>query len=271
MSVIHFFRQFVQTLTRIAHAFCRPAISHWLSAVVLLLSLHLQAQNTIFLTEGRIEFEKKVNVYSQMEDDNSWSELMKKTTPQFRSTYFNLVFKGNKTLYKPGRENADNNKSNFWSQPVAEENIVYSDLDITSSTSQKKVFEQVYLVQDSIRRIKWKITSEMKNIAGFNCRRANAIIMDSIYVVAFYTDEIVTPGGPESFTNLPGMILGIALPHQHITWFATKVQATKVADAEIIPPVKGKKVNNATIKLDLEDVMKDWGKYGRRNLVAVML
>jgi GLPGLI family protein len=48
-------------------------------------------------------------------------------------------------------------------------------------------------------------------IAGFNCRRANAMIMDSIYVVAFYTDEILTTGGPESFSGLPGMILGVAL------------------------------------------------------------
>jgi GLPGLI family protein len=258
-------------MSKTLHIFRRPAISCFLPAIALLLSLHLQAQNTIFLTEGRIEFEKKVNVYSQMEDENSWTELMKKTTPQFKSTYFNLVFKGNKTLYKPGRENAENNKTNFWSQPVAEDNIVYSDLDIASSISQKRVFEQLYLIQDSIRRIKWKITSEMKNIAGFNCRRANAIIMDSIYVVAFYTDEIVTPGGPESFTNLPGMILGIALPHQHITWFATKIQATKVGDTEIIPPVKGKKGTNVTIKQDLDEVIKDWGKNGRRFLVAVML
>jgi GLPGLI family protein len=278
MSIIYFLQRVIQLFRRLTQAplktyptFRHPVIISWLSAIVLFFSPHLQAQNTIFLTEGRIEFEKKVNVYSQMEDDNSWSDLMKKTTPQFKSTFFNLVFKGNKTLYKPGRENPDNNKSNFWNQPVAEENIVYSDLDIASSVSQKKVFEQIYLVQDSIRRIKWKITSEMKNIAGFNCRRANAVIMDSIYVVAFYTDEIVTSGGPESFTNLPGMILGIALPHQHITWFATKVQAVKVTDAEITPPVKGKKVNNAAVKQSLDESFKDWGKNGRRFLVAVML
>ncbi len=54
--------------------------------------------------------------------------------------------------------------------------------------------------------------------------------MDSIYVVAFYTDEILTTGGPESFTGLPGMILGIAIPHEHVSWFATKVEAFGIAD-----------------------------------------
>ena len=94
--------------------------------------------------------------------------------------------------------------------------------------SQKTVFEQTFLVEDTLRRIKWKITDETRPIAGFNCRRANALIMDSICVVAFYTDEILTTGGPESFSGLPGMILGIALPHEHITWFATKVEDLRV-------------------------------------------
>jgi GLPGLI family protein len=31
--------------------------------------------------------------------------------------------------------------------------------------------------------------------------------MDSVFIVAFYTDQIVTSGGPESFNELPGMIL----------------------------------------------------------------
>jgi GLPGLI family protein len=108
-------------------------------------------------------------------------------------------------------------------------------------------------------------------IAGFACRRANAIIMDSIYVVAFYTDEIITPGGPESFTGLPGMILGVALPHEHLTWFATKVQATPVTAAELAAPAKGKKLNNATLKSTMLESLKDWGHYAQLYIKATML
>ncbi len=57
-------------------------------------------------------------------------------------------------------------------------------------------------MQDSTRKITWKITDEMREIAGFSCRRANAIMLDSIYVVAFYTDQIPVSGGPESFSGL---------------------------------------------------------------------
>ena len=230
----------------------------------------LHAQNSIFLSEGKIEFEKKVNTYALMEEGDSWSDLQKKTMPKFRVTYFDLLFAKNKTFYQPGRENPDNNKGFFFNN-VADENVVYAELDSSKSVSQKKVFETVFLIQDSTRQIQWKITDETRVIAGFQCRRANAIIMDSIYVVAFYTDDIVTSGGPESFNGLPGMILGISMPHQHVTWFATKVSATPVTASQLKVPVKGKKVTNKTLVDNLKDVMKDWGKQKQRNLEAIVL
>jgi GLPGLI family protein len=228
------------------------------------------AQNAIFISQGKIEFERRVNQYSRLDEDNSWSELQKKTMTKFKTSYFDLYFNRNKSLYKPGRESPDKNSEFFWEQP-AQDNIVYSDLDNEKSISQKKVFEQVFLVQDSLRAIKWKITDENKVIAGFTCRRANAIIMDSIYVVAFYTDEILAAGGPESFTGLPGMILGIALPHQHITWFATKVEAVAVPETTLTAPVKGKKTTNADLITTMQRSLKDWGKEGRQFMQSTML
>jgi len=217
-------------------------------------SLRAQAPNILFLSQGRIEFEKKLNQHSAIEGDNGWSELEKKTLSQFKITYFDLQFTRTKTLYKPGREGT-----------------VYSDLEQGKSISQKKVFEQQFLVQDTIRRIKWKLTDETRVIAGFNCRRANAIIMDSLYVVAFYTDEILATGGPESFSGLPGMILGVALPHQHVSWFATKVEAIAVTDNQLTPPQKGKKTDNAGLKETVGPALKDWGKYAYRSLQAIYL
>lgn len=244
--------------------------NHYLIASFLLFStLRLPAQNPVFISEGKIEFERKDNLYKQMEeDDENWSELMKKTMPNYKTSYFDLVFEPGKTLFKPGRENSDNNK--IREQP-AEANIIFTDLDNRKTISQKKVFEQFFLLQDSARKIKWKITDENRSIAGFECRRANALIMDSIYVVAYYTNEIISPGGPESFCGLPGMILGVALPHQHVTWFATRVQAVQINSADFSAPIKGKKVTYATLKTTLNATLKDWGKYGRKYIQAAML
>lgn len=231
----------------------------------------LRAQNTIFLTEGKIEFEKRVNNYAALDENSSWTELDKKLMPKFKTTYFDLYFNKNKTVYQPGRENPENNSRFFFSGAMADENVIFAELDSGKSVSQKKVFEQVFLIADSTRKIQWKITDETRDIAGFACRRANAIIMDTIYVVAFYTDEIAVTGGPESFNGLPGMIMGVSLPHQHISWFATKVSAVQVTAAQLKAPTKGKKVTNGSLKDQLKELMKDWGKSTQRNLEAVML
>jgi GLPGLI family protein len=229
--------------------------------------------NPIFISHGRVEYMRSVNVYAQLTsrvEDDQWMELIKKMSNHFRTTYFDLFFSGNKTLYKPGRESDDKESAFFW-QPPAQDNVVFSDLAASTGTSFKNVFEQGFLVQDSLRKIKWKITDETRNIAGFTCRRANAIIMDSIYVVAFYSDEILSEGGPESFTGLPGMILGVSLPHDHVSWFATKVEVTAVTEAQVAPPVKGKKVNNAALLQNIQGSLKDWGKTGRQYIEAILL
>lgn len=229
------------------------------------------AQNTIFLSHGRIEYERRINVFARIgNDDDQWSEFRKKLSNHFKTSYFDLVFTRDKSLYRPGRESDDRELFNFWQAP-AQDNIVWSDLGEAKTVTQKNVFETNFLVQDSLRQIKWKITDETRMIAGFNCRRANAIIMDSIYVVAFYTDEILTGGGPESFTGLPGMILGVSLPHQHITWFATKVEAVPVAESQVEPPVRGKKIDKAGLRQTVAPRMKDWGKQGREYMQDILL
>ena len=250
-------------------------LSHLLFLLVLLTTAGAtRAQsNPTFLSQGRIEYMRSVNVYAQIskeEDNDQFAELRKKASSHFRTSFFDLYFTRNKCLYKPGRESDDKQQLFFW-QPPCQDNTVWSDLENSRGISRKNVFEQAFLVQDSLREIKWKITDETRNILGFNCRRANAIIMDSIYVVAFYTDEILTTGGPESFTGLPGMILGVSLPHEHVSWFATKVEAITVTEAQVAPPVKGKKVDNAGLLQNIQGSLKDWGKTGRQFMEAAVL
>lgn len=247
-----------------------------LTVLVILCALSLQAQVSPFLLQGRIEFEKKVNLHAQMdealkgEQEYSRYESIKKSTSQFQVTYFDYSFAGNTSLYKPGRENPEN-KNPFMGEAPASANVVYSKLDSMQSVSQKKVFEQLFLVKDSIRPIHWKITDETRKIAGFDCRRANAIIMDSVYVVAFYTDAIVTPGGPESFAGLPGMILGVALPHEHTSWFATKVLVDDIKEGTLLPPTKGKAVNNKAMRESLNKTIGKWGGFGPLYLRSISL
>ncbi len=238
------------------------------------------AQNQHFTTSGVIEYNKTINIYALItkemwdDKDNSMEQQVfegyKKNHPQFRVLKSTLTFQNNKSLFT--HEDDDDQPNGWWDLEIAKQpNTVYTDLAQGRNIVQKQVFEQTYLITDTTRKIHWKITDETREIAGYTCRRANAIVMDSIYVVAFYTDKIHVSGGPEGFSGLPGMILGVALPHENITWFATKVTDMTVDEKSIAPPKKGKPVNQTELKATLKSAMQGWGKEAYQNFKAFLL
>ncbi|MGN6534069.1 MAG: GLPGLI family protein, partial [Ginsengibacter sp.] len=173
------------------------------------------------------------------------------------------------SIYQPGRE-SDTKVTAFFRSPAID-NEVYSDYATRKSVARKNVFEKSFLIEDSLRNATWKITNDFREIAGFNCRRATTISMDSVVVVAFYTDEIMVPGGPESFNGLPGMILGLVINRLHTTWYATKVDVNSVNIKDITPPAKGKKATNTEVFETLKKSLSDWGDYATRNIWAIMI
>lgn len=242
-------------------------------------SMFVAKAQTTFIAKGKIEYEKKVNMHKEIDswiDDEQeggmdWLGDMKKKVPQFQLSYYNMVFADNKTVYQPGRELPRDPSVPDWFNGAANDNIVYNDRDADKSISQKTVFDNIFLIADSSRSMDWRITSELRKIAGFECHKAVGRIMDSVYVIAFYTDQITTSGGPESFCGLPGMILGLAIPRLNTTWFATKLELTDVKPTDLQQPKKGKKVNNSELLKQLQTSMKDWGKNWQRNVWKVML
>ena len=248
--------------------------------LMLILANSVFGQHARFTTEGTIEFEKSVNMHAlikkNMNKDNEFYyvpafEEFKKTQAQFKVLKSMLVFSKDKALFTP--EPVDVSARTWFSDIAAstQNNIIYTDLSSGTSIVQKSVFEETFLVSDSTRKINWKITSETREIAGYNCRRANAIIMDSIYVVAFYTDEIPVSGGPESFTGLPGMILGVAMPYENISWFAKLVTDKPIASGLLAAPKKGKATDNKGLLTILTKVMKSWGSYAQHSLKSFLM
>lgn len=251
-----------------------------LLAFLLLTGNMLFAQHSKFITSGTIEYEKTINLYGLAREqlgtkpsdlDMQSYEAYKKGTPQFKKLQGTLTFDEGKSLFVPTP--SENNARVMWNDNPATQqfNTTFNDLANGLSTVQKTVYEENYLVKDSTRKINWKITDETREIAGFTCRRANALIMDSVYVVAFYTNQIHVSGGPELFTGLPGMILGVALPHDNFTWFATKVTEATVPPNTIVPPKKGKVMNTKQLLGILKVAMKTWGINGPHEMKVFTL
>lgn len=231
--------------------------------VLLVFETGVSAQST-FIYSGRIQYERKVNQHLNLDDDSEWMLEMKKQIPKFVTDVFELDFSSDVSVYKLARENQDNKY--MWGGKPSTTDIIIQNHTSRQLSIQRDIFEQTYLLQDSLRNLQWRITEEKREIAGFDCRKAVTRICDSVYVVAFYTDQIPVSSGPESFGNLPGMILGLAVPRLSITWFATRVELTTPTAQKLQPTLKGKKTNWVKYNADLQKAMKDWGKDGAQNI-----
>lgn len=226
----------------------------FVSLCMLMVAAGSQAQN--FISKATIEFEVKTNIKKTMGND-SWDEMIKAQLPDFKTGYYTYTFANDKSIYK--FDHWAEQKIPTFLRESDEKNIYYFDHAAGKFFMQKNVFGSNFNVEDSIPKIEWKLSNESRVIAGFNCRKAVGIIMDSVYVFAFFTDEIMIPGGPVSISGLPGMVLGLTIPRMYTSYIATKVSVTEVNLAAIKPVQAKKYYTQASLRSTLMERSSEWG------------
>lgn len=231
--------------------------------VILTFIVGTSAAQVNFISAGSITYERRISQFAALmnaeAEDNVWMEELKKQFPKVVADNYTLQFNNKESFYFLTKENTDNKYINMIFKP-SETNYVHQKHESGTVTSAASVFESVYLVNDSLAKYDWKITGEVRDIAGFECKKAVTKICDSVVVVAFYTDQIPVQAGPENFNGLPGMILGIAVPRLGTTIFATSLsvqQGPAYVEPKISKPIK---TTYKQLDTDLVKVTKDWGK-----------
>jgi len=208
------------------------------------------AQHAYFPMKGTIMFDREVYTRARtrelmqehsdnrnprivMRHEGNINEIPEKTVSQFL-----LQFDEDETLMQPYEQ--EENTTATPNRPIRSSGSRNRNIrqGINRSSQQGKIYyqniktqeaeialelDEKYLLQDSLQNITWRFTDEYRNIAGYECRRVNGATPDSLYIVAFYTDQIPLSAGPVLTHGLPGMILGLAIPEMHINYWATKV------------------------------------------------
>ncbi|OOG18131.1 hypothetical protein BWD42_12720 [Sphingobacterium sp. CZ-UAM] len=240
--------------------------------VLLCLSITaIQAQHAYFPSSGTVTFERKFHVQNYLKrnflnkpDLDTWDKLSVenavKNGPVEVITHHTLKFYDTETLFETVQEDYPANYRNVsWYNPAVADSKTYMDFKNKEFIKLLPFGDEQLLMKDSLPTVKWKYTDEYRNIAGYDCRRANGIIQDSIYVVAFFAGQIPISGGPELIHGLPGLILGISVPVLNINMFATKVEITNTPVSNVL--TKKKKVvaeSKAEIIKKLKDTVYDW-------------
>ncbi len=236
--------------------------------IVLLLPISILAQlaqDDKVLTQGKITYQRKVYIRKNLEDmdmnQQDWYDRFKDRIPVSIQTNFDLYFNPTSSYFSESAEQ-DGSGDNLlqWFQNYNQKNQVYADLESRRLVIHKTSMGKDFLIEDSIPPLQWKITDDFMTIAGFACRKATSIVMDSLYIIAFYTDAIYPSTGPEHFYGLPGTVLGVAIPRMHTSYMATEVESRTVTEQDIQIPKKGKKTNLIEMEKNLYDIGENFNQ-----------
>lgn len=131
--------------------------------------------------------------------------------------------------------------------------VLYQNIQKQTAQIQLEIDEK-FILDDSLSAITWRFTDEYRNIAGYECRRVNGATKDSLYLVAYYTDQIPVSGGPALVHGLPGMILGLVIPEMHVHYWATKVSYTTT-------PITSNWKDKKAKPMNFTDFAETFGRY----------
>lgn len=245
------------------------------AALSLLTATTLTAQQK----EGKVVYERTMQMQIQINDNDHLSSMMPKT----RTDKFEMSFGNNQSLYKHVDEEQQNDEFGGGGMQIkmvapGMDDITYCNYDKSGKTEQRELFGKKFLVSDSLRKLNWKMSDDTKTIAGYTCRKAvaqrsskrmqmnmdNGVmekkeINDTSHIVAWFTMDIPVSAGPEVPGQLPGLILALDINDGKMTYVATSV-SQKVDLAAIKEPSKGKKVTPDEFNVERNKMMDEMQK-----------
>lgn len=239
----------------------------WIACVAILGCNALTAQHHDTV---RVEYEKRTNLHKAIEGMGDRANEFKKMIPKIKVQKTELICMNQKSIYK-GIPDEKNNANPMMAMLTLPQETVYNDYANGTTVIEKEMFEQTFLIQDTMHKIQWKIGEEMREFNGYMCRKAVGILFDSITIYAYYTEQILADGGPESIHGLPGLILAMQIPDMNVTWIATKVELNSTRTAEIVAPKKGDKTTFSGLRNTIEGTMGKWGNRMKKMINAFLI
>ncbi|HSU28629.1 MAG TPA: GLPGLI family protein [Chitinophagaceae bacterium] len=179
--------------------------------------------------EGTIVYERTTQVQMRIMGMN---EEMERAIPKTRTDKFELVFGNGQSLWHQAEQEAQDDNSSGGGVQIhmmvaGSDNVLYNNFENGKRTELRELFDKKFIIDDSIRSLKWKMGEETKTILNHLCRKATATtisqrttmnmdngkmerkeVSDTSVIIAWFTSEIPVPAGPAEYQGqLPGLIL----------------------------------------------------------------
>ena len=226
--------------------------------------------------EGIIMYKETVQLEIELpEGQEHLKDLIPSSTSQDKALYF---IPG-KSLYKDFDPSDDeqeiSHKSDNGNEQIqikiasgSADNRLYKDFSSGEMVDQRDFLGKKFLIDGTLKEMKWKISGEQKKILDYTCQKA--FLKDSEKeVIAWFATQIPISNGPDVYGQLPGLILAMEFPEDKRTTEATSIAFTKVEAGIIEQPKKGKKVTREEFQKIREEKMKEMGSGNGRTVIRM--
>lgn len=226
------------------------------------------------LKQGKVVYERVMQL--NINANSEVAHLM----PKQRTDNFELLFGNNQSIWQviPNAEGDNSTVSGpgFVMRMAGNNDVVYYNFEQAKRVDQRELFEREFLVEDSIMKLKWKLSDEKKTILNYISTKAvaerigtrNVVSMengemkrqqvaDTSYITAWFTSEIPVPAGPTEYQGqLPGLILELSVNNGRTIYKAVEI-SPKVNIASIKEPKGGKKLTSEEFNKERDKLMEE--------------
>lgn len=237
--------------------------------------------------EGKVVYER-VNQMIASFNINGVDQQMPKT----RKDNFELIFGSGKSLWRTIEKDEDNDAGGGNGMQIrmivaGSNDVLFTNFETGKRTEKREFMDKTFIVDDSIAKLKWKMTGETKIILNHTCMKAvtekistqmrmnvnNGVverkeITDTAVVIAWFTNDIPVPAGPAEYQGqLPGLVLEMDINNGKQKFVATSIPE-KFDLTEIKEPTGKKHYTAAEFKTEREKLMDEMQKnnQGRGNI-----
>jgi GLPGLI family protein len=226
----------------------------YLILVLILFSIHLNAQKTIYGEVTYLVSLKKENAQKTKSKDSLISRKVKELFKNAHDVNFILEFNSNESIYKKSKtlKNDLEASINLTEIMAGNNNLYYHNLSENSNVMVMNIGGKDFII--SKPKVEWQLLNESKTIGNYLCYKA--IMKDNNKVIAWYTPSITVGHGPNSFNGLPGLI--IELSNKTLVFSVTKINISKTSKIKkIIKPVEGQKLTYEEFKKKFGGVFEE--------------
>lgn len=230
-------------------------------------------------TQGKVSYNRTVKIRMSF---SGMPGGMEQQVPSSRTDKYELAFGNNQSLWKRAEQEQEEEQTSAEGGMqvrmvfAGSNDVLYSELLNNRRVEKRELFDKNFIIEDTLSKLKWKMTGESKSILNHNCMKAETVRIskrsnmmfnngkmervesdDTATIVAWFAMDIPVSAGPVEFQGqLPGLILELDVRNGDQVYVATEI-SDKVDLAEIKEPTGKKKYTQEEFRQEREKMLKE--------------